>query len=59
MSSICMQWVLKALGGWESELDFCGRLLQEDIYNNSAWNQVHYVFEFVIFGPLYVLFSTI
>ena len=54
-----MQWVLKALGGWESELDFCGRLLQEDIYNNSAWNQVHYVFEFVIFGPLYVLFSTI
>ena len=34
------QWVLQALGGWEQELDYCHQLLQEDIFNNSAWNQV-------------------
>lgn len=35
-----MQWVLQALGGWEEELDYCHQLLEEDIFNNSAWNQV-------------------
>lgn len=38
-----MQWVLQALGGWEDELDYCRQLLEDDIFNNSAWNQVlHY-----------------
>lgn len=35
-----MQWVLKELGGWENELDYCRELLEEDVFNNSAWNQV-------------------
>ncbi len=35
-----LQWVLQELGGWEGELDFCSRLLEKDVYNNSAWNQV-------------------
>lgn len=35
-----MQWVLVALGGWEHELDYCGHLIKDDIFNNSAWNQV-------------------
>lgn len=35
-----MQWILQALGGWEEELDYCNQLLEEDIFNNSAWNQV-------------------
>ncbi|XP_026443434.1 protein farnesyltransferase/geranylgeranyltransferase type-1 subunit alpha-like [Papaver somniferum] len=33
------QWVLQALGGWEGELDYCHQLLEDDIFNNSAWNQ--------------------
>ncbi|XBI82695.1 hypothetical protein VPH35_091313 [Triticum aestivum] len=35
-------WVLQALGGWESELQYCNQLLEEDVFHNSAWNQ--YVF---------------
>lgn len=35
-----MQWVLQTLGGWEDELAYCDKLLQDDIFNNSAWNQV-------------------
>ncbi|MCO5590473.1 hypothetical protein L7F22_044443 [Adiantum nelumboides] len=35
------QWVLRTLGGWEGELEFCDKLLQQDIYNNSAWNQIY------------------
>ncbi|KAF7824283.1 protein farnesyltransferase/geranylgeranyltransferase type-1 subunit alpha [Senna tora] len=34
------QWVLQALGGWEDELNYCNELLEEDIFNNSAWNQL-------------------
>ena len=34
------QWVLRVLGGWEEELNYCDELLEEDIFNNSAWNQV-------------------
>jgi len=34
------QWVLQTLGGWEDELNYCSELLAEDIFNNSAWNQV-------------------
>ncbi|KAG1363705.1 Protein farnesyltransferase/geranylgeranyltransferase type-1 subunit alpha [Cocos nucifera] len=33
------QWVLQSLGGWEKELDYCQKLLEDDIFNNSAWNQ--------------------
>jgi len=36
-----MQWVLRALGGWQDELVYCDRLLQDNIFNNSAWNQVY------------------
>ncbi|KAG7995118.1 hypothetical protein I3843_01G091400 [Carya illinoinensis] len=37
------QWVLLALGGWEDELGYCQQLLEEDIFNNSAWNQRFFV----------------
>ncbi|KAM3276711.1 hypothetical protein ACQJBY_044856 [Aegilops geniculata] len=37
------QWVLQALGGWESELRYCNQLLEEDVFNNSAWNQRYLV----------------
>ncbi|KAJ3687773.1 hypothetical protein LUZ61_016937 [Rhynchospora tenuis] len=37
------QWVLQKLGGWDKELDFCHQLLEEDIFNNSAWNQRFFV----------------
>jgi protein farnesyltransferase/geranylgeranyltransferase type-1 subunit alpha len=37
------QWVLQALGGWEHELDYCAQLLEEDIFNNSTWNQRYFV----------------
>ncbi|XP_030527959.1 protein farnesyltransferase/geranylgeranyltransferase type-1 subunit alpha [Rhodamnia argentea] len=37
------QWVLHALGVWENELDYCTQLLEEDIFNNSAWNQRYFV----------------
>lgn len=37
------QWVLQALGGWEDELDYCHHLLEEDVFNNSAWNQRYFV----------------
>ncbi|XP_057460270.1 protein farnesyltransferase/geranylgeranyltransferase type-1 subunit alpha-like [Actinidia eriantha] len=37
------QWVLQALGGWEDELAYCQQLLEDDIFNNSAWNQRYFV----------------
>ncbi|XP_051116658.1 protein farnesyltransferase/geranylgeranyltransferase type-1 subunit alpha [Andrographis paniculata] len=37
------QWVLLALGGWEDELSYCDELLEDDIFNNSAWNQRYFV----------------
>ncbi|XP_044396659.1 protein farnesyltransferase/geranylgeranyltransferase type-1 subunit alpha [Triticum aestivum] len=37
------QWVIQALGGWESELQYCNQLLEEDVFNNSAWNQRYLV----------------
>lgn len=40
MYIVFMQWVLKTLGGWEEELEYCDQLLTEDVFNNSAWNQV-------------------
>ncbi|KAI4334612.1 hypothetical protein L6164_019279 [Bauhinia variegata] len=35
-----MQWVLQALEGWEAKLEYCSELLDEDIFNNSALNQI-------------------
>lgn len=35
-----MQWVLQAFGGWEDELAYCNELIEDDVFNNSAWNQV-------------------
>ncbi|KAL2557694.1 protein farnesyltransferase/geranylgeranyltransferase type-1 subunit alpha [Forsythia ovata] len=49
------QWVLQALGGWEDELAYCDKLLQEDIFNNSAWNQSGYFSNFskkCVFSPI-------
>ncbi|XP_059433895.1 protein farnesyltransferase/geranylgeranyltransferase type-1 subunit alpha-like [Corylus avellana] len=37
------QWVVQALGGWDDELHYCWQLLEEDIFNNSAWNQRYFV----------------
>ncbi|KAG9133351.1 hypothetical protein Leryth_021488 [Lithospermum erythrorhizon] len=37
------QWVLQAFGGWENELNYCQRLIEDDIFNNSAWNQRFFV----------------
>ncbi|KAL5201846.1 hypothetical protein ABZP36_036200 [Zizania latifolia] len=37
------QWVLQVLGGWETELQYCNQLLEEDVFNNSAWNQRYLV----------------
>ncbi|KAD4384159.1 hypothetical protein R6Q59_011859 [Mikania micrantha] len=37
------QWVLLNLGGWEDELAYCNELLEDDIFNNSAWNQRYFV----------------
>ncbi|KAG0478354.1 hypothetical protein HPP92_013073 [Vanilla planifolia] len=37
------QSVLQALGGWQKELDYCDKLLREDVFNNSAWNQRYFV----------------
>lgn len=28
---------------WDNELDFVENLLEEDVRNNSAWNQRHFV----------------
>ncbi|KAF2300203.1 hypothetical protein GH714_010672 [Hevea brasiliensis] len=40
---LLLPWVLQALGGWEDELDYCGQLLEDDVFNNSAWNQRYFV----------------
>eukprot|EP01034_Spumella_vulgaris_P040230 gene40230-49752_t len=34
------QWILSTYQVWTSELPFIESRLQEDIRNNSAWNQV-------------------
>ena len=39
------QWVLRTFGGWESELDYVEELLQQDLRNNSAWNQRYFVLQ--------------
>jgi hypothetical protein len=39
------QWVLRTFGGWEAELAYVEELLQQDLRNNSAWNQRFYVLQ--------------
>ncbi|XP_068661484.1 protein farnesyltransferase/geranylgeranyltransferase type-1 subunit alpha [Aristolochia californica] len=36
-------WVLETLGGWEDELEYCEKLLEDDIFNNSVWNQRYFI----------------
>ena len=31
---------LENLGGWEGELAYCDKLLEDDMFKYSAWNQV-------------------
>lgn len=42
-NALCSQWVVKEYKLWSDELDFCKRLLLEDIRNNSAWNHRYFV----------------
>jgi protein farnesyltransferase/geranylgeranyltransferase type-1 subunit alpha len=37
------QWVLKEFNLWTNELTYVSQLIDEDIYNNSAWNQRYFV----------------
>ncbi|KAJ3045772.1 hypothetical protein HDV00_007898 [Rhizophlyctis rosea] len=37
------QWVVSTYGLWEDEIPDIDRLIDEDIRNNSAWNQRFYV----------------
>lgn len=43
-----LQWALQALGGWENELDYCQELLEADVFNNFAWNQVNMIHQYTI-----------
>lgn len=46
-----MQWVLQALGVWEDELAYCDELIEDDIFNNSAWNQVFNILSYCHLRP--------
>jgi protein farnesyltransferase/geranylgeranyltransferase type-1 subunit alpha len=37
------QWVIKTFGLWDNELTYINRLLEEDVRNNSAWNQRYFI----------------
>mmetsp|Transcript_16948 Transcript_16948/g.41645 ORF Transcript_16948/g.41645 Transcript_16948/m.41645 type:complete len:176 (-) Transcript_16948:233-760(-) len=39
------QWVLRTFNLFDKELDFVDVLLEQDIRNNSAWNQRFFVFK--------------
>ncbi len=45
------QWVIRHFNLWDGELDYVDKLLNEDIRNNSAWNQRFFVISSV-HGPL-------
>jgi len=49
-----MQWVLQTLGGWQDELAYCDMLLQDDVFNNSAWNQVHILLWLVVWFGMFL-----
>lgn len=40
---LCRQWVLQQFDLFGKELDYVDKLLKEDMRNNSAWNQRHFV----------------
>jgi protein farnesyltransferase/geranylgeranyltransferase type-1 subunit alpha len=37
---------MKTFGFWDQELKFVDRLLEEDVRNNSAWNQRYFSIHF-------------
>ena len=37
------QWVLQEFNLWADEISYINRLLEEDVRNNSAWNQRFFV----------------
>jgi len=37
------QWVIQHFSLWEGELAYVDKLIQDDIRNNSAWNQRYFV----------------
>ncbi|UYV74452.1 FNTA [Cordylochernes scorpioides] len=37
------QWAMKEFGLWDDELSYVEKLLEDDIRNNSAWNQRYFV----------------
>ena len=36
------QVVVQLAGLWEAELEYAGHVIQDDVRNNSAWNQRHF-----------------
>ena len=39
----CRQWVIKEFDLWSNELNYVNELLEDDLRNNSAWNQRYFV----------------
>lgn len=37
------QWIIKEFKLWDNELDYVDKLLEDDVRNNSAWNQRYFV----------------
>ena len=37
------QWVIREFNLWDGELTYIDRLLEDDVRNNSAWNQRYFV----------------
>ncbi|KXS16766.1 farnesyltransferase, CAAX box, alpha [Gonapodya prolifera JEL478] len=37
------QWLIRRFSVWEDELDFCNKMVELDVRNNSAWNQRWFV----------------
>lgn len=42
-ASVVFSSVLQEYKLWDNELEFVENLLEEDVRNNSAWNQRHFV----------------
>lgn len=42
-SVFCRQWVIKEFKLWDDELSYVDKLLEDDVRNNSAWNQRFFV----------------
>lgn len=40
VDTMTRQWVLQAFNLWDGELEYVESLLESDLRNNSAWNQV-------------------